>query len=265
MIAILNGHWDMAKLLIDRGTNPDEGALPLAADVRNLEFLRPAQDRLDTFSALDVIKDLLDRGAKPDSTLPGPIPVLHNFGTNVNGPVDAPALYRAAKAADLTVMRMLIEKGADVKHKMKDDATPLHATVGIGARPPMGDAIDKAPKPPQVIQAMQLLLDKGADINAADGTGMTPMHGAAQKGENELVQFLAGKGAKLDTKDKRERTPLDIAEAKAGKGHVNGEGGPESRMTPHPETVKLLRKLLGMPEEATKDESKKPVETAQVQ
>jgi ankyrin repeat protein len=250
MIAIMNGHWDLAKLLFDHGSNINDGSLPLVADVRNLDFLRPAQDRVETNTPLDLIKDLLAKGAKPDAGLPGPIPVLHNFGTNVSGPPDAPALYRAAKAADLTVMRLLIEKGADAKLKLKDEATPLHATVGIGVRQAMGDAALSGPKPAQVEETIQFLLDHGADINAANATGMTPLHGAAQKGADEIVQYLADHGAKLDIKDKRDRTALDIANAIEGKGKTDGEGGGGfGRLEKHPTTAALLRKLMGLPAE----------------
>ena len=265
MIAIMNGHWDLAKLLIDRGSDLNDGSLPLLADVKNLDFLRPAQNRVETTTPLELIQEMLAKGAKPDSTLSGPIPVLHNFGTNVTGPVDSTALYRAAKAADVTVVRMLIEKGADAKRKAKDDSTALHAAVGIGVRPPMGDAALKAPKAPQIIATMQLLLDRGADVNAVDGAGMTPLHGAAQKGLDEVVQYLADHGAKLDIKDKRDRTPLDIANAVTGKGKPteDGMGGP--RLEKHPSTVALLRKLMGLPAEDPASTKDKPVESAKAE
>ena len=265
MIAILNGHWDLAKMLIDRGSDVNDGSLPLAADVRNLDFLRPAQDRVETATALDVIKDMLAKGAKPDSTLSEPIPVLHNFGTNVKGPVDSTALYRAAKASDVTVMQLLIDKGANVKLKAKDETTALHAAVGIGVPPAMGDAVLKAPKAPQVIATMQLLLDHGADINAVDGTGMTPLHGAAQRGLDEVVQFLADHGAKLDVKDKRDRTPLDIANGVAGKGKENDVAMVGRYLEKHPSTAALLRKLMGLPAEDPASAKDKPVESAKAE
>jgi ankyrin repeat protein len=264
MIAIMNGHWDLAKMLIDHGADVNDGSLPLAADVRNLDFLRPAQDRVEATTALDLIKDMLAKGAKPDSTLPGPIPVLHNFGTNVKGPVDSTALYRAAKASDVTVMKLLIEKGANAKLKAKDETTAMHAAAGIGVPNAMGDAALKAPNSPEVIATMQLLLDQGADVNAVDGTGMTPLHGAAQRGLDEVVQFLADHGAKLDVKDKRDRTPLDIANGIAGKGKENDEAMVGRYLEKHPTTVVLLRKLMGLPA-ADPDTKDKPVESAKAE
>ena len=38
------------------------------------------------------------------------------------------------------------------------------------------------------------------------------MHGAANRGSNDLIKFLAEKGAKLDAKDAEGRTPMDFAE-----------------------------------------------------
>ena len=249
MIAILNGHWEMAKMLIHRGSDPNDGALPLTADVKNLVFLRPAQDRPETSNAMEVIKELLAMGAKADSVLPGPIPVLHNFGTNVRGSADSTALFRAAKAGDLEVMKLLIEHGANAARVLKDDSTVLHAAVGIGVPNPMGDAALDGPSQAQLIESIKFLLYHGADINAADGTGRTPLHGAAAKGTDEIVQYLAERGAKLDAKDKRDRTALDVAMASPGKGAGPMDLGGGLRQQAHPTTAALLRKLMGLPAE----------------
>ena len=38
------------------------------------------------------------------------------------------------------------------------------------------------------------------------------MHGAANRGSDEIIKFLAEKGAKLDPKDAEGRTPMDFAQ-----------------------------------------------------
>ena len=88
-----------------------------------------------------------------------------------------------------------------------------------------------------------MCLDHGADINALDGLNQSAAHGAANLGVDEIVQFLADHGAKLDVKDKRERTPLDVANAKPLPGPPV-QGPP---LVKHESTAALLRKLLGMP------------------
>ena len=62
---------------------------------------------------------------------------------------------------------------------------------------------------------MHAALDLGADIDAVDNNGETAMHGAAYKNLPAAVQFLAGKGAKIEIwnqKNKQGWTPLTIAE-----------------------------------------------------
>jgi ankyrin repeat protein len=79
-------------------------------------------------------------------------------------------------------------------------------------------------------------MDHGLDLNAVSDKGETAMHGAAQRGADEIVQFLFAKGAKLDVKDKQGLTPLDRA---MGKGGVAGGG----TRNPHANTVALIEKL----------------------
>ena len=61
------------------------------------------------------------------------------------------------------------------------------------------------------LEVAKALVDKGADVNAADNAGMTPLHYAAQRGSDRIVEFLAGKGARFDAKNKQGRTPADLA------------------------------------------------------
>ena len=85
----------------------------------------------------------------------------------------------------------------------------------------------------------KLCLAAGVDINAASGQGQTALHGAALKGSDQVVEFLAAHGAKLDAKDNQGKTPLDAAMGLAG-----GSGGFDgSRKDVHESTAALLRKL----------------------
>ena len=88
-----------------------------------------------------------------------------------------------------------------------------------------------------------MLLDAGSDdgraINAADNTGRTALHGAALQGYDQVVRFLADRGATLDVKDKRGFTPLDVAMGLAG-----GVGFDGRSSNPHESTAALLRNLF---------------------
>jgi ankyrin repeat protein len=50
------------------------------------------------------------------------------------------------------------------------------------------------------------------DVNHANAAGDTALHTAAAGGSPAVVRFLAAKGARLDIKNKADRTPLEAAE-----------------------------------------------------
>ena len=129
-------------------------------------------------------------------------------------------------------MRTLAALGADPLLTNEDNSTPLMAAAGLGTRSPGEDAGTES----EVLEAMQAALDLGADINAVDNNGETAMHGAAYKNLPAAVQFLAGKGAKIEIwnrKNKQGWTPLTIAE-----GYRFGN------YKPSPPTVAALRRVM---------------------
>ncbi len=76
-----------------------------------------------------------------------------------------------------------------------------------------------------------LVEELGADVNQRDNDGYTPMHHAAARGDNELIQYLVSKGADPLAVSRRGQTTVDMA------------NGPVSRISPFPETIKLLEGL----------------------
>jgi ankyrin repeat protein len=98
----------------------------------------------------------------------------------------------------LGVLRLLLEKGADVNAKNYLGVTALHAAVLYGAE----------------VSGVELLIEHGAKVNAvADAQGWTPLHGAAGMGRADLVEVLLKHGADRTLKDGRGMTPLQVAEA----------------------------------------------------
>jgi ankyrin repeat protein len=87
------------------------------------------------------------------------------------------------------------------------------------------------------VECMKLLVASGADVNAVNDRGDTALHGAAARGADQIIQFLADHGAKLNIRNKQERTPLDVA---MGVGGVANTGG-----IAHPTTVALIQRLSG--------------------
>jgi ankyrin repeat protein len=92
------------------------------------------------------------------------------------------------------------------------------------------------------------VVEAGADLDAFNVDGDTAIHRAAARGADSIVSFLAERGARLDTLDRRGRTPLEVA---LGIGPV-GRGGTPPPV--HESTADLLRGLMqarGLPVPAT--------------
>ena len=69
-------------------------------------------------------------------------------------------------------------------------------------------------------QAVELLVERNVDVNAATDDGITAIHLAAQGGLDSVVRVLAKAGANLDAKDKKGRTPVDMAMGVGGRGRA---------------------------------------------
>lgn len=242
IVAIINLHYDLAGLLIYKGANPNAAdnkgrtALYAAVDMHTMDITtRPTPKITDKLDSVEVAKMLLAHGADPNAKLTKFIPprgVLDGADRTLSE--GATSFFRAAKSGDVALMRLLLEKGADPNLTPKDGTTALAAAAGVGWR----DGKTRGTEA-EVIDAIKLCLELGIDINAANDKGDTAMHGAAGRGGDAVIQFLADHGAKADAKDKKERTPLDVA-----MGVGADVGGVRS---PHETTVALLRKLMGTP------------------
>jgi uncharacterized protein len=246
VIAIVNAHYDVAALLLDKGANPNLGdkagmaALYAAVDMLHQAPMinRPLARPSGRLRAMDVIARLLDHRADPNQPLKTPLLMRqHEFGDGSLGEGATP-LMRAAKAADVALMRLLLDKGADANRAMKNGWTPL--VVAINRPPRAAGGVEST------IAAASLLIDRGADVNVVTGNGDTPLHAAVGKSD-ELVKFLVAKGAKLDARDKFNRTPLDVAMGVPG-GSGRGRGGAPPEPPPvYKETAALLRQLMAQP------------------
>jgi Ankyrin repeats (3 copies) len=90
------------------------------------------------------------------------------------------ALHRAAYNGHEAAIRLLLEKGADIKATDQQGGTALHWAARNGQE-----------------AAIRLLLEKGADIKATDQQGGTALHWAAYKGQDAAIRLLQEKGREL--------------------------------------------------------------------
>ncbi len=233
--AIINGHLDIAKYLLDKGADPNivglNGLAPLYATIDvawapKAWFPQPSVEQ-EKITHLELMKALLDKGANVNAQV-GEKLWFRSFTNDYTwvDPAGATAFWRAAQSGDIPAMKLLLSYKADPKLKNKADETPLHAAAGIGWA---WNWTVRAPFPP--IDAVKLCVEEGNDVNAQDNRGYTPLHGAAFLGDNDMINYLVSKGAKVDLKSRAGDSIADMA------------NGPTRFGQPHPETVALLEKL----------------------
>jgi ankyrin repeat protein len=211
--AIFNGHYAFAKLLVEKGANVNDGSLYIVTEMRNLAKYtnRPnPPDSENGVSHLDITKLLLETGANPNATYDKTVPPRQAQG-NINVAPGSTALYRAVRAVDLASVKLLVDAGANPSLAIKDGSTPLMAAAGLGAPRGGDEEVTEAGDRNDPVDVMKALVEKGADVNAVNDLGMTPMHYAVQRGADRIIEYLASKGARFDTKNKQGRSPADLA------------------------------------------------------
>jgi ankyrin repeat protein len=234
ILAIVNAHYELAAFLLDQGADPNldaPGGTALHALVRtrNYEYgkvVRPPAVRTGRLDAMDLAQALVDHGAEPNAQIVKALPRQGGFDNNYLKLIGATPFLLAAKAADPTMMRFLVEHGAEPAIPTKEHVTPLMVAAGAGYV--QGQSLEG-----ERFAAVRYLVDLGADVDALSDSGESVMHGAATGGVNDVVRLLAARGAKLDVKSKDGFTPLQVAD------------GTKSAFRAWPETAALFRQLLG--------------------
>jgi uncharacterized protein len=234
-------HLRIANLLLDAGADVNAqdwyGETPLwaAVDLRNLE-IGPADNGVGVRDeAFALIGRLLDAGADPNART-REFPHERRYIVAVVGSVawvdltgQTPFL-RAAAAGDLAVMRRLLEHGADPNIATLAGTTPLMVAAGVNWA--VGETYTEGDD--ALLAAVKLAHELGNDVNAQNSMGVAAIHGAANRGANDVIEYLAANGARLDLADKEGRTPLDWAAGVFLATH------PPVRK---PETIALLERL----------------------
>jgi ankyrin repeat protein len=260
LTAVQNRHYEFAAYLLDHGADPNIAnnggwtALYVAVDNRNIEggdypVREPDMDHLD------LIKLLLNHGANVNARICGVDSTPQKCkgdSTETRTVFTMQWLYedgatpflRAAQSGDVTLMKLLLEHGADPKIPTANGDTALTVASGIG----WVEGVTYEWSEAENLEAVKMCLDLGLDPRAVDGDGRTALHGAAHKGRNDVVQLLVDHGAKLDAMDNGSRDtfsgpfsghhwmPIEYA-----RGLVRV--GVQSAVA-HPETEALLKKLM---------------------
>ncbi len=237
IMAITNGHFELAALLLELGANPKEmgsGYTPLHVltwvrkpDSGEDENGLPQPEGSGTVSNEQLIRKLVGAGADVNARLTG--------GPSGGGRIarkGCTPFMMAADTADTAYMKLLLELGADPTLTNVDGCTPIMAAAGLGTR----TAEEEAGTEDEALEAIAFLLSLGADINGVSKNGDTAMHGAAFANFPKVIKFLDAKGAKIEVwnqKNQRGWTPLLIAE-----GHRYGNFKPSF------ETIAAIKEVM---------------------
>jgi len=217
IMALINGHFELALELVDAGADPNDmrtGLAPLhiIPEVMNPHTGdgadgQPAPRGSGRLSPLQFIERLVEAGADinlrvAEARKPGR-GNIHMKGVT--------PFFQATRRDDVPMMKLMLELGADPTLANVENCTPLLAAAGVGILTPDEDV----GTPDEAIEAISLLLELGADINHVDDNGETVIHGAAYKNVPRVAEFLAQNGADIsvwNTKNKHGWTPMLIAE-----------------------------------------------------
>jgi len=243
LYATLNGHYDVAAFLLERGASPTKadqyGRTVLYAAI---ELSRPDREprpwprTSDQTTPLALARLALAKGAPLDARITGRIPNRCLLGCQPSGGEGATPLWRAARASDAEAVQLLLAAGADPSATAADGTRPLMLAAGVGWREDRAQTTEA-----ESIDVIGRLLAAGAGINDASAAGDTALHGAAGRDSEAVIRFLVSKGADLTATDKQGRTPLDVALGRGGKVKVGG--GAAADPTVKENAARVLREL----------------------
>jgi ankyrin len=244
LMAITNNHVDMAGLAIEQGARINVvdwyGRTPLwaAVETRNMDVDNGNfENGVDREALLGLIRLLLEKGADPNTRVTETPPIRRQM-LRVTGSLSwvdftgQTPFLTASLAGDVTVMRLLLDYGADPYIPTFGGTTALMAAAGINWV--VDQTSDEGAK--ALLEAVTLCYELGMGVNDVNSMGLTAIHGAANRGSDEIIRFLFEKGAKLDVKDKEGRSPLAWAEGVFLATHP---------ARPKPSSIALIKTLMG--------------------
>ena len=182
-------------LLLEKGADPNAGD-PRGSALHALTWMRnpgyaaaPPRQATGNLDSLDLAKALLARGADPnvrvtwkevkfdrDLGTVRPPPSI-SIGRGYLSYVGATPFYLAAKGADVALMRLLVEHGADPRLATVQNVTPLMAAAGLGFWDGESPGPESGVPESQALEAVKLAIELGNEVNAVTDYGSTPIVG----------------------------------------------------------------------------------------
>lgn len=276
LLATINGHFDLAMELFERGADPsiasDANATPLYT-VINTQWIpksrhpQPAHYMQQRVTYMELAQTLLDAGVDPNVRLTKQL-WFTTFGDDYlrTDRMGATPFWRAAYALDLPLMRLLVAYGAD-------PGTPTKKTAPRGFGRPAAGGLSAA--------ASQTVDRFGLAPAPVGGPGVYPIHAASGVGYGEgfaanihrvvpngwmpaMRYLIEDLGADVNQRDHNGYTAMHHAAARGddelirylveqggdvmviargGQTTVDMANGPVQRISPFPSTIELLESL----------------------
>ncbi|KAF7203951.1 transcript variant X19 [Nothobranchius furzeri] len=204
-MAAQENHLDVVQFLLDNGSSQsiatEDGFTPLAV------ALQQGHDQvvsllLENDTKGKVRLPALHIAARKDDTKAAALLLQNDHNADVESKVcpSCPSqsgftpLHIAAHYGNINVATLLLNRGAAVDFKARNDITPLHVASKRGNT-----------------NMVRLLLERGAKIDARTKDGLTPLHCGARSGHEQVVEMLLNRGAPILSKTKNGLSPLHMA------------------------------------------------------
>jgi uncharacterized protein len=272
LIAIINGRFDLAKYLLERGANPtsaaENGVTPLYATLNCqwapvAAYPQPRAYEQQHTTYLELMTALLDKGAEPNARIKTKVWYSgYNFdqsGVNESG---ATPFWRAAYASDLAAMQLLVSRGGDpsiwtmkMPSKKNEAHDPGQRAYLEGYTSPLPPVPNGAPDVSPLLAAAGVgYVDGGGNTHRLAPTGMMPavkylveeLHldvNARDSQGNTLLHEAASRGDNEMILYLVSKGADPLAVNRAGLTVLDWANGPVQKVQPFPETIKLLEKL----------------------
>ncbi|XP_045924580.1 ankyrin-3-like [Micropterus dolomieu] len=204
-MAAQENHMDVVQFLLDNGSSQsiatEDGFTPLAV------ALQQGHDQvvsllLENDTKGKVRLPALHIAARKDDTKAAALLLQTDHNADVESKMMVnrttesgfTPLHIAAHYGNINVATLLLNRGAAVDFKARNDITPLHVASKRGNS-----------------NMVRLLLERGAKIDARTKDGLTPLHCGARSGHEQVVEMLLDRGAPILSKTKNGLSPLHMA------------------------------------------------------
>lgn len=162
----------IVRLLLEHGAD---------ANAKTESGLTPLSGAVDR-NSFDAVQMLLDHGAEIDVRLDNGRTVLHH----------------AVQRGNCKIIKFLLERGADVDCRDMARETPIYGAITYNSAR-------------QSLYIVRRLLDSGASVTYKNRSWLTPLCVAAHFGKAAVMKLLIERGAAIDTRCRKRRTPLHWA------------------------------------------------------